>query len=210
MMLDFIEQLKNRLKTPLPGEDAQFIMAPLGRPKAGEIDFSKLNPKKSAVLILLFPSTDRIDTVLIKRPVYEGVHSGQIAFPGGKFEKTDQTLDQTAIRETNEEIGVLADKIQLIGQLSDLYIPPSNFMVSPFIGYLHEKPNFIINSREVEKTITTDLLMLSKRPILKKNITNSSGFTIKTPYIEIDGYTVWGATAMIISELNAITQGIIV
>lgn len=206
MILGLIERLENRLKQPLPGEEAQFLMAPLGRPKTGQIDFAQLNPKKSAVLILLFPSAIGVDTVLIQRPMYDGVHSGQIAFPGGKFEEADQTLDQTALREANEEIGVLKDKIRLIGQLSDLYIPPSNFMVSPYIGFISEKPNFILNSREVEKTITTDLLMLGQRPILEKVITNGSGFKIKTPYIEIDGHTTWGATAMMISELNAITK----
>jgi 8-oxo-dGTP pyrophosphatase MutT (NUDIX family) len=126
----FIEQLRKRLEQPLPGEEHQFLMAPFKRKRTGEIDLNQFNPRKSAVLILLFPQDNSIRTVLIERPVYDGIHSGQVAFPGGKFEKEDVELANTALRETFEEIGVMADDVTVIGQLTDLYINPSNFMVS--------------------------------------------------------------------------------
>ena len=130
----FINLLKARLKSPLPGEDTQYLMAPVSRLKAEQLPKENYNPKKSAVLVLLFPEDETIKTVLIKRPVYDGVHSGQVAFPGGKFDDIDIELKQTALRETFEEIGVQSAEIEIIGQLTDLYINPSNFLVSPFIA----------------------------------------------------------------------------
>lgn len=207
MFVRFIEQLKTRLQQPLPGEEAQYRMAPISRLQNKFISPDIYNPKKSAVLILLFPDHTHIKTVFIERPVYEGVHSGQVAFPGGKFEESDTDLKQTALRETFEEIGVSPDKITIIGQLTDLYINPSNFLVSPFIGYLNEPPDFIIDPREVQKIVTYDLFDLNNDTIRsEKEITFSGGFTLKTPYYDIEGLTVWGATAMMISELNALVE----
>lgn len=207
MFVRFIEQLKIRLQQPLPGEEAQYLMAPISRLQNKFISPEIYNPKKSAVLILLFPQDEVIKTVFIERPVYEGVHSGQVAFPGGKFEETDIELKQTALRETFEEIGIDPNKVNIIGQLTDLYINPSNFLVSPFIGYLNKKPDFIIDPREVQQVITYDLFELNNPCIRsEKEITFSGGFTLKTPYYDIEGLTVWGATAMMISELNALVE----
>ncbi len=207
MFVKFIEQLKKRFEKPLPGEKAQFLMAPLARQGVQNIQADKYAPKKSAVLILLFPVKDKIHTLLIQRPVYDGVHSGQVAFPGGKFEENDIDLKQTALRETFEEIGISSEAIEIIGQLSDIYIKPSNFLVSPFIGYLRQKPDFIIDSHEVQKIITVDLFSLNDPKIRsEKVITRSSGHKIKAPYYEVEDLTVWGATAMIISELNVVTD----
>lgn len=203
----FIEQLKIRFQQPLPGEDAQFLMSPFGRQRIQQIDPEKYNPRKSAVLILLFPEQDSIRTILIQRPVYTGVHSGQVAFPGGKFEETDTDLQQTALRETFEEVGVPANTVEIIGKLTDLYINPSNFLVSPYIGFVSELPDFIMDAYEVQKIITVDLFSLNDIRIQsEKTITHSSGYKIKTPYYEIESLTVWGATAMIISELNVVVQ----
>lgn len=203
MFFKLVEQLKHRLKEPLPGEEAQFLMAPPARRALQNVDINRYNPKKSAVMILLYPTANGTNTILIQRPVYQGVHSGQIAFPGGKFEETDIDLQQTALRETQEEIGIEPQNISIIGKLTDLYIPPSNFVVSPFIGFIDSTPNFIANTREVEKIITTDVISLGENNILEKVIASgSTGYRIKTPYYEIEGLTVWGATAMMISELN--------
>lgn len=203
----FIEQLKIRLKQPLPGEDVQFLMAPLGRPHLKDLEPENYHPKKSAVMILLFPDKDKIKTVFIERPVYDGVHSGQVAFPGGKFDDADIELKQTALRETFEEIGVSPDKIEVIGQLTDLYINPSNFLVSPFIGYMNEVPEFNPDPREVQKIVVLDLFELNNSSIKsEKEITFSGGFKLNTPYYKIEGLTVWGATAMMISELNVVVS----
>ncbi len=207
MFVLFIEQLKIRLQRPLPGEDVQYLMAPISRIKNKYVSPENYNPKKSAVLILLFPQSNLIKTVFIERPIYDGVHSGQVAFPGGRFEDADVDLKQTALRETFEEIGVSPDKIEIIGKLTDLYINPSNFLVSPFIGYINECPNFIVNAREVQKIVVYNLFDLNNDTIKsEKEITFSGGFKLKTPYYEIDGLTVWGATAMMISELNAVIE----
>jgi len=204
MFRPFIDQLKKRLQEPLPGEDIQFAMAPLARERIREIPKENYHPRKSAVLILLFPANNSVQTVLIERPVYEGVHSGQIAFPGGRFEDTDADLQQTALRETFEEVGVQPGSIEILGRLTDLYISPSNFLVSPFIGYTAAIPDFIPDAREVQSIIITDLFSMGAMEKGVKTITHSSGFKIKTPYYEIEGFTVWGATAMMISELNAV------
>ncbi|MCW3086585.1 MAG: hydrolase [Bacteroidetes bacterium] len=206
----FVDRLKTRLGRKLPGEDVQFLMAPIARQRIREIPPEDYHPRKSAVLILLFPAGESIRLVLIERPVYEGVHSGQVAFPGGKYEETDVDLQQTALRETFEEVGVPASNIVVIGKLSDLYINPSNFLVSPYIGYSTRIPDFVADLREVKSIITTDLFELSAESIKGiKTITHSSGFKIKTPYYEIGGLTVWGATAMMISELNAVVKEVL-
>ena len=207
MFIKFIEQLKKRFQLPLPGEEAQLLMAPHARQRIRVIDSEKHFPQKSAVLILLFPVTDKIQTLLIHRPVYDGVHSGQVAFPGGKFEERDIDIERTALRETFEEVGVLSKDIEIIGKLTEIYINPSNFLVSPFIGFAKKKPDFIIDPHEVQKIITVDLFSLNDTGIKsEKSITLSSGRKIKAPYYEIDGLTVWGATAMIISELNIFVE----
>lgn len=207
MFRSFVNQLENRLNKALPGEAAQFSMATIARKRLKEISKEKYDPKQSAVLILLFPEGESVHTLLIQRPEYDGVHSGQIAFPGGKFEDNDIELKQTALREAYEEIGVHSSNIEIIGSLTEIYITPSNFLVKPFIGIINEKPNFQMDSREVQKIITVDLFSLNdKNRIGEKFITQSGGYKIKTPYYEIEGLIVWGATAMMISELNAVVE----
>jgi 8-oxo-dGTP pyrophosphatase MutT (NUDIX family) len=180
-------------------------MAPVRRERMSEISVSERNPRSSAVLILLYPSQDSFRTVLIERPVYEGVHSGQVAFPGGKFEPEDLTLENTALREAEEEVGIARENVAVLGRLTDLYISPSNFLVSPIIAYTDQIPVFKPDPREVNKVITIGLDMLNDISIRGvKTITYSGGYKIKTPYYEVEGLTVWGATAMIISELNAV------
>lgn len=205
MFSTFVNQLSNRLNAPLPGERAQFLMAPVGRRDNKLNEAEKYNARKSAVLILLYPHETSVNTLLIQRPVYEGVHSGQVAFPGGKFENDDIHLTNTALREANEEVGIVKEDVKILGKLTDLYIPPSNFLVSPFIGYTTYKPQFIANAYEVNKLIPTDLIELNNPTLISEQvIKHGSGYSLKTPCYIIDGLTVWGATAMMISELNAV------
>ncbi|MCX6295405.1 MAG: CoA pyrophosphatase [Bacteroidetes bacterium] len=207
MFRNFVCQLENRLNKDLPGKEAQFSMAPFARRRSNSIPKENYDPRLSAVLILLFPEGDSIHTILIQRPEYDGVHSGQIAFPGGRFEESDLELKQTALREAFEEVGVLCEKINVIGNLSDIYIKASNFLVKPFVGVVSEKPNFIIDTYEVQKIISVDVFSLNdKKRIGEKSIKHSDGYKIKTPYYEVEGLTVWGATAMIISELNVVVE----
>jgi 8-oxo-dGTP pyrophosphatase MutT (NUDIX family) len=207
MFRSFVNQLESRLNIELPGENAQFSMAPFARMRQSKIPTAGYLPKMSAVLVLLYPEADSIRTLLIERPEYDGHHSGQIAFPGGKFEEKDIELKQTALREAFEEIGVFADTIRVIGHLTDIYITPSNFLVKPFIGVTDRKPDFIMDTREVQQIISVDLFALNDKSIIKeKEIIQSGGNKIKTPYYEIEGLTVWGATAMMISELNVVVE----
>ena len=207
MFVKLIEQLKIRFQSPLPGEEAQFLMAPFAGQRIQNFNPEKYSPLKSAVLILLFPECNIIKTLLIQRPVYDGVHSGQIAFPGGKFEESDIDLMQTALRETFEEVGVPSGDIEIIGKLTDLYINASNFLVSPYLGFVKKMPDFIMDAYEVQKMINVDLFTLGDSSIIsEKTITHHNGNKIRTPYYNIDGLTVWGATAMMISEFNVIVK----
>jgi len=199
-----IDELKLKLHQPLPGETSHLKMAPTHRVD----DFSTMSKvvpsaKNSAVLILLFPDNGKIKTVFIKRSEYDGVHSGQISFPGGKFEKTDKDFEATALREANEEIGVLPDNIEIIGQLTDFYIPPSNFLVKVYVGYLLTKPEFIPDTKEVQSIIVADLdeFYNSNNVSVKEFYSTSRKIKINAPCYLVNGLEIWGATAMILSEL---------
>jgi 8-oxo-dGTP pyrophosphatase MutT (NUDIX family) len=202
----FIEQLKMQLNEPLPGLDAQLQMVPEEIALLRKYKAINENAKKSAVLILLFPFESGLSTVLIERTVYTGVHSGQIAFPGGRAEETDPDLKYTALRETYEEVGVPIEEVEIIGNLTNVYIQPSNYLVTPYIGYLPHYPAFKLNEREVQKIIKMDVLNTHRIIRATKKITYSNGLSLQTPFYNIQGYTIWGATAMMISEFNVITE----
>ncbi len=207
MFIPFVNQLKIRLSQPLPGEEVQLLMAPPSRPQIKNSISKNYFPKKSAVLILVFPDNKKLNVLLIERSIYDGVHSGQVAFPGGKFEESDIDLKQTSLRELFEEVGVHPEEVEIIGNLSDVYISPSNYLVSPFVGYSQQKPNFVRDEYEVQNIITLDLFQLNNSKIMsKKNIILSHGVEISTPCYDIQGLTIWGATAMMISELNAVVE----
>lgn len=198
-----ISFLEKRLKEPLPGKDAQFLMAPETRMTNEE--YLKLFPeyKSSSVLILLFSSGERTNFVLIERMGGGGVHSGQIGLPGGKHESSDVTFANTALRETEEEIGINRNEIKLLGQLTDLFVPPSKFRVHPFVGFINFRPQFIPNEMEVKKIIEPDLeTFLNDKIKFKKEFTTSYG-KLPASYFKYEEYEIWGATAMIISEFIA-------
>jgi 8-oxo-dGTP pyrophosphatase MutT (NUDIX family) len=199
-----IEELKQKFLQPLPGISSHQKMSPGHRVEefSGSTDILPL-PRKSAVLILLFPDNGKLKTVFIKRSEYEGVHSGQISFPGGKYEQSDKTFEDTALRETNEEIGVAQDNIEIIGQLSDFYIPPSNFLVKVFVGYSNHKPQYIPDKKEVQSVVEVNIEELYDSRIIteKEFYSNFLKLKINAPAYSINGVEIWGATAMIVSEL---------
>jgi 8-oxo-dGTP pyrophosphatase MutT (NUDIX family) len=204
---EFLVLLENRLLRPLPGRTAQLKMSSLVRIQ----ELMRFSPpddvKQSSVLILLYPNAGKTGLVLMLRPEYSGVHSGQISFPGGKHEETDESLIYTALREAQEEIGIDPIKVQIIGQLTELYIPPSNFLVTPIVGYQISKPQFVAEPKEVASIIEIkldDLLDEKNRQMKKMKL--SLGFSIKVPSYCIDGNIIWGATAMILSELKEIVS----
>jgi 8-oxo-dGTP pyrophosphatase MutT (NUDIX family) len=204
MERDNIELIKQKLQQPLPGLPSQLKMAPPNRANQLLQQKQKMQfARQSAVMVLLFHDEGLLKTVFIKRSEYDGVHSGQISFPGGQFEKFDSSFEATAIRETNEEIGVKEDRIELIGKLTELYIPPSNFMVKVFVGYCAQRPEYIIDKREVQRVIEVELSTLYNEKAKTKMEILSSTTGIKTlvPCYEVNNERIWGATAMIVSEL---------
>lgn len=195
------------MKHPLPGKEAQLTMSP------SPVDLmrfeSNLPPdyRKGSVLILLYPSDGKAFFPLIKRPIYPGVHSGQIAFPGGKMEDEDENEVETALREAWEEVGVIPEQVQLIGRMSDLFIPTSNFLVTPVLGYSEEIPDFVPEEKEVAKIIQAAVSTLYEPNFRKQKVLKfSNNFRLDTPYFELEQEMVWGATAMILGELLQILE----
>lgn len=202
----FKEKLKISLKT-LPGLEAQLKMAPITRLEELKKMAQKANPRKSAVLILFYPYKEKLMLVLMKRTVDNTVHSGQVSFPGGKLEKEDKTLADTALREANEEMGIRPEKVELLGNLSKLYIPPSNFEVHSYVGFTDERPDFIANDVEVERIIETEVgILLKPSTFTKKDINHRNGSLVNVPCYYFDNNLIWGATAMLISELNMVIK----
>ena len=197
-----IEGLRKRLKRELPGSSAQELMAPNLRFTGNKLPDPKLS-KPSAVLILLFPDAGDLTTVFIERTAY-GPHGGQISLPGGKLEKTDKNIQETALREANEEIGVPGDEVEIIGQLTSLYVPHSNFCIVPVVGYLNKKPLFMKNDDEVVTIIEAKIYDLFHNRNKGVEHMNKGNFSIEAPYYRVNGHTVWGATAMIMSELEGL------
>ncbi len=202
---ELIQKLKVELEKPLPGTEGQVKMAPLPVNES-RFDFNhRADAQLGGVLLLLYQDGDKIKFPLTERATYPGVHSGQISFPGGKYEPQDIDMIATAKRETFEEIGVPIEDIHIIGKLTEMYIPPSNFKVHPCIGYVDAKPNFIEQESEVVKIIETDLDMLLDEKIVKSKVQKMyNKFTMDIPYFDIDGQMVWGATAMMLSEFKTI------
>ena len=202
---DFEELVPKIKKSSLPGIDSQFKLAPSIRKKLGkEINLEERNPNKAAVLSLLFPDvTGEMQMVFMLRKTYKGVHSNQIGFPGGKVEIDDSNLEATALRETYEEIGVSSMDITVLKELTDVYIPPSNFLVKPFLGILKRRPEYILEEKEVERLIEIPLKsILSDKFIESQIITTSYAKGIEVPVFKFDNEVIWGATAMMLSEIK--------
>ena len=204
----FIKDLTNRLKKPLPGKNAHKKMASKVRLDELKFEYDTSNATLSSVLILLFKDADVIKTVFILRQTYDGIHSGQVSFPGGRLEENDESLIETALRESREEVNIDPEKVQIIGTLTEMYIPPSNYLVLPVIGYQHSRPDFLPEKSEVAEIIETDLAFLFNDKLIKETLLDVRGYKIQAPYFDVDGHIIWGATAMILSELKEIIESI--
>jgi 8-oxo-dGTP pyrophosphatase MutT (NUDIX family) len=207
----FIHSVELELLKPLPGKDIQLRMSSIKRLREMMDQSQIIKGVKSSVLILLYPcvNEEEISFVLIQRPSYEGVHGGQISLPGGRSEDKDKDLNETALREANEEIGIDPDKIKTIGTLTELYIPPSNYLVLPFLGYTYEKPIFKPDPQEVAEIIEIKLNdFLNDNNIRYKDIFVRPGLHVYGPCFEIENHTIWGATAMILNEFREILKKI--
>lgn len=207
---DFIRSIREVIQTELPGERAHTPLMPVNRPYSSAAIKQAIDARKSAVAIVLFPKASSIHSILIERPYYQGIHSKQISFPGGKMDPEDLNLEYTARRECFEEVCLPINSSINIGNLSDVYIPVSNFVVKPFVFYVEELPELIPDHREVEQIITFDVLDLTKEEVVKKtDISLQSGLIHReVPYFDIHGHVVWGATGMMLSELREIIRRI--
>ncbi len=193
-----INQIKEKLQKPLLGLNAQKEMSPKGRDLT--IPKDKRNYKKSAVLLTLIPQNGEIFIPLIKRTKSNGTHSGQISFPGGKYEESDLDFEFTAKRESFEEIGLKIPEIEIIGKLSTLFIPVSEFIVYPFVAVYTEINQFNLSKNEVEELILVKLSALQNLECKKTEIRNFNGQDYEIPYFDIENQKIWGATAMMLNE----------
>jgi len=182
-------------------------MAPEHRLPSADWERYYDNAKLGGVLILFYPFQKSIHTVLIQRPTYKGVHSGQVAFPGGQREPGDKDMLETALREAFEEVGVPKKEVNVVGELTKLYVPPSNFLITPVVGFSENRPDFVIDKNEVVEIIEPAVTeLLNEKIVGTKSIKVMQDISIEAPYYDIQGRVVWGATAMIISELNEILK----
>ncbi|WP_435416336.1 NUDIX hydrolase [Polaribacter aestuariivivens] len=204
-------QFKNKinlLKTfKLGGLNAQFKLAPELRLQYDADKIKESNPRKAAVLALFYPNENNETTFLLtERATYKGTHSAQISFPGGKKDKLDANLENTALREAFEEVGIPQKSITIIRELTDVFIPPSNFLATPFIGFTDKRPNFKTNY-EVEKTIEVLVKdLLNDISLSTVNLSTSYMENIDVPCFKLNNYIVWGATAMMLSEIKELLK----
>lgn len=200
----FKDNLHRCFSKNLPGLDAHLDLAPLYRKEEMKDLKVPENAIKSSVLFLFYEKQGEVLLVFIRRNVYNGAHSGQISLPGGRREESDKDLYQTALRETWEELGVPSSEIAFVGKLSDLFIPPSNFIVSPFAGiYLAEKPPvFKPDPREVAEIIEIPFSFFLRKSA-RKNVSLPIGDQqiITAPSFVYKNHVIWGATAMMVNEL---------
>lgn len=208
----FLKFIPDLVQAPLSGGISHEKMMPMERKELLEKMNLKDNiPKEAAVTMLFYPKNNETHLVLIVRNSYNGIHSAQIAFPGGKIEPEDADFSATALRETEEEIGVSRDKIEIVKAFSSVYIPPSNFMVYPFLGICKEEIDFIPDAIEVASVIELPLAVFRNDSILTvENLSTSYASFIEVPAFKIDNHIVWGATAMMLSELRDVLNSILV
>lgn len=207
-MIEFSKNLRARFQEKLPGEASHLEMAPVGRPISSlarkETDFYK----ESAVSVILFPKGDDVHFYLMQRHVYEGAHSGQVSFPGGKKEESDPNLIYTATRETFEEIGVKLSSQHLVGELTSVFIPVSKFNMQSFVFCLEEEPSLVIDSYEVESLFSISVNeLLNDENRRKVTIPLGNGQVLKeVPCFYLNEKIVWGATALVLNELKVMLR----
>jgi 8-oxo-dGTP pyrophosphatase MutT (NUDIX family) len=203
-----IQKIEKSLQNELPGRAAQFKMTNISRTLD---DIVPSDAKLAGVKLLLFPKQDKLHLSFIQRTAKNpnDPHSGQISFPGGKLEPNDESLLACALRETEEEVGVLPSKIKVLGALTQLYIPVSNFDVYPFVGFLEEEPLFKLQESEVKSVITLPIDHFLNPENLDSTDITVRNFTMKNvPYFKAENNKIWGATAMILNEFLTIWKGI--
>lgn len=208
-MEDLINRLKTRVKLPLPGFKAQERM--IGRVLPMPVQVPE-NARPGAVLCLLFPLNDELHILLMKRMEDKTAHSGQVSFPGGSYEQQDANYRATALREAQEEVGILSSEVEILSELTSLYIPVSNFNVYPFLAYSQNRPVYNLSHQEVRYVLEipiSELFHQDRKTIAEVTSPASPDVVRKVnAYSMADGTIIWGATAMILSEIEAILEDI--
>lgn len=203
------EKIRSETLHGLPGKEAQYIMAPFRR-KQREIEVlvEHAQPKLGGILVYLYPiGRQQYHILLTLRNEYKGAHSGQVSFPGGKMEPVDPDLVATALREAREETGVQVLPHELLGSLTNLYIPPSNFLVHPVLAIASQKPILQPDPLEVRRIVPFTVEdLLDEKKVSQTHMELFNKVTVEVPYFEVDGLQVWGATAMILSEVKELLR----
>ena len=207
----FIERIPKIAQEKLLGEQSHLKMCPPERADLMKgINLETIKPREAAVMMLFYPKNNKTHIALILRTSYNGVHSSQIAFPGGKVEKFDENFQETALRETHEEIGIPPELIKVVRNFTPIYIPPSNFMVYPFLGYSNNELIFNPDSNEVAGIIELPLThFLNENIVISTKMNTSYNEEIAVPAFKIQEHIVWGATAMMLSELKDILKKVL-
>jgi 8-oxo-dGTP pyrophosphatase MutT (NUDIX family) len=210
---EFKYKISNLTNLELPGVEAQHKLAPLLRIE----ELEKLSPattkdsNKAGVLAVFYPNESNLThLVLILRKTYRGVHSNQVGFPGGREEVYDKNLKHTALRETEEEVGIPRNEIKVVKKLTRLYIPPSDFWVHPYVGFLENTPKLVPQESEVEQILEVDIdHFLDEKNLIKQRLSTSYARDIEVPAFSLNGHVVWGATAMMLSEMKELLKQVL-
>ncbi|GFZ88130.1 coenzyme A pyrophosphatase [Aquaticitalea lipolytica] len=208
----FLNSISKIEQAPLPGQASQFKMSPPYRMDLIEKQAEAMkSSKRAGVLALFYPDTlQNTNLILILRKTYKGVHSAQVGFPGGKLEPQDESLEYTAVRETQEEVGVPLKDIKVIKAMTEVYIPPSNFTVHPFMGITTKTPKFVKQEDEVE-----DLIEVTIKDFIDDNLMTSQLIMtslqkeVEVPAFHFNGHIVWGATAMMLNEVKDLLKTVL-
>ncbi len=195
-----LPDIRHALSLPRPGLRGQQLMAPGYRPLDPQIyEEGSKNCRRAAVLLLLYPHDGQLYTVLTERRHDLNDHPGQIAFPGGSRDGSE-TVAQTALREAQEEVGLDASRVEVLGRLTHIYIPPSHFCIQIVVGYTPEPPSWRPNPAEVESLIEVPISRFLDPATRQVAQVERDGNTWAVPYFDLDGHKVWGATAMALGE----------
>lgn len=208
----FLNSISKIEKLKLPGEASQIKMSPPYRLDLIEKQREAMKTaKKAGVMALFYPDVyQKTKLILILRKTYKGVHSAQVGFPGGRYEIDDASLEYTALRETYEEIGVPIETIKVLKKMTPMYIPPSNFTVNPFIGITTKTPQFIKQDDEVEGLIEVALShFLDEKIVMNTSVSTSYKAAVEVPAFQLNDHIVWGATAMMLSELKDLLKQVL-
>ena len=199
------DRLAERLDRSLPGHEAHLTMAPRYPARRADLSVDERDCRTAGVLVLLVRYDGDPAVVLTVRREHLPDHAGQISFPGGQREGDESLLD-AALREAEEEVALPPASVRVLGRLTPLYIPPSNFCVHPFVGRTEVAPELCPADEEVEQVLRVPLAHLLDPATHSTETRRLDGTDVEVPYYDVAGHTVWGATAMMLAELLAVVR----